>query len=127
MPIPYIIAVVAVFEIHAEIAAVTAPTATRIRVGRAPTQRRPKHRVGDAPVETVQEDGAREDERADEEKDQRVGEGGEDVLRRGHAENHAGRGTEQGGHRQRQRLGDPQHHHRAKDAGKPMGLGTEAG
>ena len=41
IPIPYIIAVVAVFEIQAEIAAVTAPTATRIRVGRAPTQRSP--------------------------------------------------------------------------------------
>ncbi len=37
IPIPNIIAVVAVLEIHAEIIAVAAPKARRIRVGRAPT------------------------------------------------------------------------------------------
>src|SRR5262245_49082480 len=37
-PIASIIAVVAVFEIHAEMNAVTAPNANRIRPGRAPTQ-----------------------------------------------------------------------------------------
>ena len=41
MPIPNIIAVVAVLEIQAEIDAVTAPNATRMRLGRAPTQRSP--------------------------------------------------------------------------------------
>jgi hypothetical protein len=39
-PIPYIIAVVAVLEIQAEISAVTAPKASKIRLGRAPTQGR---------------------------------------------------------------------------------------
>ena len=37
-PIPNIIAVVAVLEIHAEMSAVAAPKASRIRLGRAPTQ-----------------------------------------------------------------------------------------
>src|SRR5688500_948048 len=36
-PIPNIMAVVAVLEIQAEISAVTAPNAKRIRLGRAPT------------------------------------------------------------------------------------------
>src|SRR6186997_368538 len=38
--IPNIMAVVAVFEIHQEISAVTAPKASRIRLGRAATQGR---------------------------------------------------------------------------------------
>ena len=38
IPMPNIIAVVAVLEIHPEIAAVAAPRANRIRPGRAPTQ-----------------------------------------------------------------------------------------
>jgi hypothetical protein len=38
IPIAYIIAVVAEFDIHAEIAAVTAPNANRIRIGLAPTE-----------------------------------------------------------------------------------------
>ena len=37
-PIPNIMAVVAVFEIHAEMNAVTPPNARRMRAGRAPTQ-----------------------------------------------------------------------------------------
>ncbi len=36
-PIPNIIAVVAVLEIHAEMSAVARPKASRIRLGRAPT------------------------------------------------------------------------------------------
>ena len=37
-PIPNIMAVVAVLEIHQEMSAVTAPKASRIRLGRAATQ-----------------------------------------------------------------------------------------
>jgi hypothetical protein len=69
-PIPNIMAVVAVLEIHQEMNAVTAP------------------------VEPVEEDGARQDECADEEEHQRVGERGEDILGGSDLKHNAGRSAQ---------------------------------
>ena len=75
----------------------------------------------------MQEDGAREDEGADEQEHQRIGERREDVLGRGDSEHDAGGGAQQRRDRKGQRLGDPEDDHRAEDGGEPMGLGLEPG
>ena len=85
IPMPNIIAVVAVLEIHAEIKAVDGAEGEQDPRRPSPDPRQRQHGVREAPVEPVQEDGAREDERADEEKHQRVGERREHLLRRRHA------------------------------------------
>ena len=82
-PIPNIMAVVAVLEIHQEMSAVTAPKASRIRLGRAADPGEREDGVGQPAVEPVNEDGAGQDEGADEEEHQRVGKRGEHVLGRG--------------------------------------------
>jgi hypothetical protein len=114
---PNIIAVVAVFEIQAEMH--EKPSGARAD----PRQR--QHRVGHPAVEAVEEDAAGENEGADEEEHQRIGERREHIACRGDLERHAGGGPEQGGDRQWKRLRHPQHHHRAHHGGEAVRLGRE--
>ena len=84
-----------------------------------------EHSIRDPAVEPVEEDRARQNERADEQEHQRVGEWSEHLLGRGDLKRHAGRGAEQCGHREWQRLGDPQDHHRRQHCRQTMRRGRE--
>ena len=121
-PIANIIAVVAVLEIHAEMSAVARAEGEQdaARAWRRPREATTPRRR--AAVEAVEEDRPGEDERADEEEHQRVGERREDVLRGRDAEHHARRRAEERGDRQRQRLRHPEDHHRREHAGEPVRL-----
>ncbi len=125
-PIPNIMAVVAVLEIHQEMSAVTAPKASRIRLGRAADPGKRQHGVGHPAVEPVNEDGARQDEGADEEEHQRVGERREHLLGRGDLEHDAGGRAQQRRDREGQRLGDPEDHDGGQNRRKPVGRRRES-
>ena len=94
--IAYIIAVVAAFAIQAEMNAVTAPNANKIRTGRPPIQGSDRMRKRQPAVEPMQKHGARQDERADEQEDQRIGEWQEDFPGRRDLQQHAGRRARSG-------------------------------
>ena len=68
----------------------------------------------------------RQDEAADEQEDERIGERREHVAHRRHPQHDGKRGTEQGGDRQRQRLGGPEHDDQRHHRRQPMPLGGQA-
>ena len=94
--------------------------------GRSADPRYREERQRDAPVEPVNRHRARQHEAADEEEHDRVGEVGEHLPGRRHAERDAEDGAEQRRDRQRQRLADPQHDHCGKDRRHHLALRPEA-
>jgi hypothetical protein len=62
----------------------------------------------------VEKDAARQDECADEEEHQGIGERGEDLLRGGHLKHDRGRSAKQRRDREWQRLGYPEDHDRGQ-------------
>jgi hypothetical protein len=73
----------------------------------------------------VQHDRSRQNERADEEEHQRIGERREHVPGRRNSQNDGGSGTEQRGHGHWQRFRDPEHDHRGEDRAEAVSFGAQ--
>ena len=85
-----------------------------------------EHAVGDALVHAVHEQRLRQDEAADEEKDQWIRERRENIADRRHPQHDGQGGTEQRGDRQRQRLGGPEDDDQRHDRRQPVPFGRQA-
>ncbi len=83
IPIANIIAVVAVFDNHAEAIAVTKPKANKMREGLRADPFDRQYAKGKFPVELVIENPTGKNKRADKQEDQRIAEWPENLLRRG--------------------------------------------
>jgi hypothetical protein len=83
--------------------------------------RQRQHREREAPVEVMKEDRLRQHERPDEEEDQRIGERRERLAGGRDAERDRQGDADEGGHRHRDGLGDPEDDDRAQHGREPMG------